>query len=320
MTAPWKERPEGGTPFAVRFFRNLALVCGRGAGRLLLLPTVVWFLLRRGPERRASRAYLARVLGRAPTWADLARHLHCFSATILDRAFMLTESFRRFDIRSHGLDELHRVIDLGRGTLLLGSHLGSFEALRVLSLQRPDVQVRVVLDVRQSPKLTSTLNALNPAIAATVIDAGQDGTAIVLAIREALERNAIVALLADRARPGEATVRTDFLGAAAPFPTAPWLIAAALKVPVCLCFGLYRGGNRYDLHFEHFDDVVAIPRASRQAALAQVIARYAGRLEHYARLAPYNWFNFYDFWQHPEDPGSAGARMGMLRGRGAEAD
>jgi predicted LPLAT superfamily acyltransferase len=24
--------------------------------------------------------------------------------------------------------------------------------------------------------------------------------------------------------------------------------------------------------------------------------RYLARLEHYARLAPYNWFNFYSFW------------------------
>ena len=24
--------------------------------------------------------------------------------------------------------------------------------------------------------------------------------------------------------------------------------------------------------------------------------RYVTRLEHYARLAPYNWFNFYSFW------------------------
>jgi Predicted acyltransferase len=24
--------------------------------------------------------------------------------------------------------------------------------------------------------------------------------------------------------------------------------------------------------------------------------RYAARLEHYCREAPFNWFNFYDFW------------------------
>jgi predicted LPLAT superfamily acyltransferase len=28
--------------------------------------------------------------------------------------------------------------------------------------------------------------------------------------------------------------------------------------------------------------------------------RYADRLEHYCRLAPYNWFNFHDFWQSDE--------------------
>jgi predicted LPLAT superfamily acyltransferase len=25
--------------------------------------------------------------------------------------------------------------------------------------------------------------------------------------------------------------------------------------------------------------------------------RYADRLEYFARLAPYNWVNFYDFWE-----------------------
>jgi len=28
-----------------------------------------------------------------------------------------------------------------------------------------------------------------------------------------------------------------------------------------------------------------------------VLRRYAERLEHYCRIAPYNWFNFYDFWR-----------------------
>jgi predicted LPLAT superfamily acyltransferase len=28
-----------------------------------------------------------------------------------------------------------------------------------------------------------------------------------------------------------------------------------------------------------------------------LLLRYVERLEHYCRLAPYNWFNFYDFWR-----------------------
>jgi hypothetical protein len=37
--------------------------------------------------------------------------------------------------------------------------------LRVMTLQRPDVTVRVVLNTRQTPAMTELLHALNPAIA-----------------------------------------------------------------------------------------------------------------------------------------------------------
>ena len=79
----------------------------------------------------------------------------------------------------------------------------------------------------------------------------------------------------------------------------PWLLAHALQVPVMLCFGLYLGGNRYRLVFEPFAECVAIPRERRGPALDALLARYAARLEHYVRVAPYNWFNFHDFWRQP---------------------
>src|SRR5690606_12242539 len=100
----------------------------------------------------------------------------------------------------------------------------------------------------------------------------------------------------DRTQPGEPTHAVPFLGDEAEFPVAPWLLAAVLQVPVQLAFGLYRGGNRYDLAFEPFTDGLAIPRRERAAAVPALIARYAARLEHHVRDAPYNWFNFYDFW------------------------
>lgn len=297
MSADWTRRPEGGGRFAIWLLRGVALRIGRAPARLLLYPITLYFLLRRGPERRAARAYLARVLGRPARLVDVARLIHRFAGTVLDRVYLLGEQFRRFAVTTHGLEALHAAMDRGRGVLLLGSHLGSFEALRVLSLQRPDVRVRAVLDVGQNAAVTELLGALNPAIAASVIDARQDGTAVVLAIKEALDAQALVTLLADRARPDEPALRANFLGAPAPFPTAPWLIAAALKVPVVLCFGLYRGGNRYELHFETFADELAIERRDRAAALGTILARYAARLEHYTRYEPWNWFNFYDFWQ-----------------------
>ncbi len=313
----WKQRPEGGGRFALWLIRGIALYGGRGLGRLLLYPITLYFLLRRGPERRASRAYLDRVLGRPATLLDVARHIHTFAATILDRVFMLSQRLDRFEVTVHGLDRLHAAMDRGRGVLLLGSHHGSFESLRVLSLARPDADIRVVLDKGQNAAITQLLDALNPKLARGIIDAGQGGTAIVLAIGEAAAQGAVIGLLADRARPGESSIDCDFLGSPAPFPTAPMLIASSLHLPVVLSFGLYRGGRRYDLHFEVFSEGLHIPRGQRGTLLREHVQRYAQRLEHYVRLAPFNWFNFYDFWQtdartadRPADPAepAAGAR------------
>lgn len=296
MKQEWIKRPEAGTTFGYKLLATFAMMCGRAAARLVLYPITLYYLLRRGPERRASRVYLERVTGRKASLWEVARHIHCFAATILDRAFLLAESFKRFDIRIHGLDELRKAWGGERGVLIFGSHLGSFDALRVLAQIRSDVTVRVVLDVEHNAALAKILSALNPALAKSIINARQEGATTALAIKEALDEKSLVTLLVDRARPGNQVTLVDFLGHPAPFPTGPWQLAAALKAPVVLCFGLYRGGNRYDLHFEPFTDALIVERAQREAGLKATIQRFADRLAHYARLAPYNWFNFYDFW------------------------
>ncbi|HET6603324.1 MAG TPA: acyltransferase [Xanthomonadaceae bacterium] len=312
----WRQRPEGGTRLAIRAIRFVALRLGRPLARLLLYPITLYFVLVRGPERRASREFLARATGHRAGLVQVARHLHCFAATILDRIYLLSEQLQRFEVRIEGLPMLHEQMDKGRGLLLLGSHLGSFESLRALSATREDLDVRIVLDVRHNAALTEMLAELNPVMAGRIIDAGQDGTAIVMAIKQATDAGAVVALLADRSRPGDPVVMAPFMGDRAPFPSAPFLIASVLQVPVVLCFGFYRGGRRYDLHFELFDQDLHIERRARQQQLAAVVARYAARLEHHARRTPYNWFNFYDFWQRDldrHDPAAGAAGDG--RGR-----
>ncbi|MCD7099863.1 acyltransferase [Stenotrophomonas sp. MMGLT7] len=296
MSASWKQRPEGGSRLALWLIRGIARHGGRGIGRLLLYPITLYFLATRAPERRDSREYLGRVFGRPAKLREVARHIHTFAATILDRVFLLGGQLERFRIEVQGLDQLRAQMDKGRGVLVFGSHLGSFDALRVLAAERPDVQVKVVLDKAHNPALTDMLCALNPQLAANIIDAGMDSTSIVMAIKQAADEGALVALLVDRLRPEDPALPAPFIGQGAMFPTSPWLIAAVLKLPVVLAFGLYRGGNRYQLTFETFSEGLDLPRRQRAPAVAALICDYAARLEHYTRSAPYNWFNFYDFW------------------------
>jgi predicted LPLAT superfamily acyltransferase len=297
MTEHWQSRPEGGNRVALMMIRAIALYGGRALAHVLLWPITFYFLLRRGPERRASRDFLTRVFKRRATFAEVFKHMHYYGATQLDRIFFLARGERGFDILVEGIPMLESYIDKGKGVLLIGSHQGSFEALRALSSRRSDLSLRVVLDKQKTPEMTYLLEELAPHIGACVIDASRGGTSVTLAASEACQDGALVALLADRGRENETLRRIPFMGDAAGFPVGPWLLAHALKVPVVLCFGIYLGGNRYKLIFERFADVVDIPRDCRGPALDAIITRYAARLEHYALTEPYNWFNFHDFWQ-----------------------
>ena len=183
--------------------------------------------------------------------------------------------------------------------------------LRVLGLERPEVPVRILLDVGAGRAHFAAPECAEPRARGQHHQRARcRARPSPSKIKQALDRNAIVAVLADRGQPQQPHADARISSACRRhFPTSPWLLAAALKVPVMLAFGLYRGGNRYDLHFETFADRIVIERSRRAEALAQILQRFADRLAHYARLAPYNWFNFYDFWQQRPPRRSRGAAV-----------
>lgn len=313
MSGHWQNQREGGNRFWLGVLVSAALRFGHGFMRRFLYLISLYYFLRRSAERRASREYLTRLFGhRASLW-QVFKHIHYFATTLLDRIYLLAHGERDFEIEVSGLEQLQHYIAQGQGLLLIGSHQGSFEALRTLAARCPEAKLRVLLDKQKTPAMTELLEALAPEVGEAVIDVSQGGAAITLAMAETCHDGGMVALLADRGRAHETLRRVDFLGQPAPFPIGPWLLASTLQVPVILCFGLYRGGRRYALSFELFMERVEIPREARHQALDDVLRRYAQRLEHYARLEPYNWFNFYDFWQQDIAQAHAGSAARIVR-------
>lgn len=296
MNRDWARLPERGNLTALRLIHWITLHIGRPAGRALLYPITLYFLLTAAPARRGSQLYLRRALDRQPRLRDVFRHIHCFAATILDRVYFLSGRLDRFDVRVFNDQLILDQAASGQGCILLGAHLGSFEALRALGVTVKHFPIKILMNTAHNQGMTRYLSALNPALAAMVIPIS-GGPDTLLKVQESIAQGFMVGALGDRVVPGEKTVHCQFFGQDTPFPAGPLLLAALTGCPVILFFGLYRGGNRYDAHFERLAERIDLDRRRRQEQLGEWAQRYADRLEHYTRLAPYNWFNFYDYWE-----------------------
>jgi predicted LPLAT superfamily acyltransferase len=289
----WLDQSERGSLAAMKALAWVTLKFGRAFGRLFLLPICIYFILFSFEARRSSLDYLRRVLPRPPRWRDVLRHYHTFASTVHDRLFMLTGQYQYFDIRVHGFPEVEAYMR-GNGCILMGSHLGSFEVLRTLGMFKKSLPINVLMHEANANKLNSIFHALNPEIKPHIIAMGRPDT--LLKVHECIERKEIVGMLGDRTFTSDKRVTCDFLDGKITLPQGPMAVAAILEVPVILFFGLYRGGKLYELHFELFEAKPAVERSERTARINQWAQRYADRLEHYCRLAPYNWFNFYRYW------------------------
>ncbi|MEO8440877.1 MAG: acyl-CoA synthetase [Betaproteobacteria bacterium] len=291
----WVARPERSNTLALRLIVAIALTLGRPVARLLLYPICVYFLLFSPASRAGSKKYLRKALAREPRIADAFRHCHTFAATLLDRVFLFNDQYARFDVRVHGEDILREMATSGRGCFLLGAHMGSFEIIRALGRSNTAARISLVMYAENARKFNSVLAAVNPRLGLQVIALGQIDS--MLKVESALNRGEIVGMLGDRTFEDEGTAAYPFFGEEARFPSGPFRLAVLLKRPVVLMFGLYRGGNRYDIYFERLIDTWPAARAGRDLALDQSQRNYVARIEHYCRDAPYNWYNFYDFWR-----------------------
>lgn len=295
MSTGWLRQRERGHLFFYRFIIWVALSLGRPAARFLLYPICAYYLIFSTKARRAVGNFLEVGLKRKVTLVTLFHHYYSFASTLLDRVYLLLGQFSRFKIDIHGIECLDHYSDRGQGCILLGSHLGSFEIVRAIGIARQQPKIKVLMHELNASKIGGIIRHLSPQIADTIIAVGDPET--MLQVKECVDRGGLVGIMGDRLMGHEHHVPCMFLGRQAFFPSGSIRLAHAVKAPIVLFFGLYRGANRYEIHFEPFADEVSLNGNTREQDIRAWTQRYAARLEHYCRMAPDNWFNFYDFWQ-----------------------
>lgn len=298
MSSSWQNLPERSNAFWLQVITWIALRLGRGVSRVLLYPITAYFLIFQNRTLPASRRYLRKALNREPCWRDIFRQYHSFACTLLDRLFVLSNQDKRLDIQVHGLEVLERYASHDKGCLLVGSHLGSFEIIRAVGRTRRGLRVKALMYAEATPQITRLYRTLNPHLHEDIIPVG--GPATLVGLDEYVAGGGLLALLGDRCVTGDKRLQCDFFGEPAWFPQTPVVLSQIVKAPMLLFVCLHKGWGRYEVHFEDLADYRPLQRGERAIEAQEVMQRYAKRLEHYCREAPYNWFNFHDVWQANE--------------------
>ncbi|HLZ97764.1 MAG TPA: hypothetical protein VKP66_07410 [Steroidobacteraceae bacterium] len=296
--AQWIGNRERGSLALLRIMAFLSIRLGRRLSRIPLFGITAYFFLFAPCARRESRRYLCRALGREPRARDRFRQILYFATAIHDRVYLINERYETFRITIEGEALMREMSRRGTGAFLMGAHMGSFEVIGSVGRRNPGLHVSMAMYEDNARKINSILAAINPDANPDVIPLGHLDA--MLRIAERLDRGAFVGLLGDRTLGEEPVHAVTLLGERAYLPTGPMRAAAILRRSVIFMVGLYRGGNHYHVVFEPVADFSAISPKTRDDAVRAAVERYATLLEKYCRSDPYNWFNFFDFWQRPE--------------------
>ncbi len=292
----WATQGERGNMLALRVIAWIALHLGRRVSRWVLVPVVGYFYLSSPQARSASARFLLRIPGHGHGAVAVFRHLYAFAAVTLDRIYFLNGRLDLFDVKVEDLDnQALGKATRGVGMFLMGAHMGSFESVRSIARQHPDLRMVLLMYEENARNIKQLLQAINPSAQQDIIGLGQPSA--MLKVRDELKAGALVGVLADRSVDSGSQMQVDFLGKPAEFPLGPFRLAAMLKHPVFFMVGIHEGENRYTIHLEPVMDFSAVGAVDREEASREALLRYVRLIEQHCLKSPYNWFNFFDFWQ-----------------------
>ncbi|MGS0744070.1 LpxL/LpxP family acyltransferase [Glaciimonas sp. GG7] len=305
----WAQMNEAGFVAGMRLMFWLYRIAGRLPFRLLLYPILGWYLATKPTARHASQAYLRRVRticlaeNMAPPRADLLgvlQHFRAFAESILDKMLLWGGLLKTQNVSLTGQEHILANIAAKRGGLLICAHLGNLELCRVLSRQCSGLRITVLVHTKHAKAFNRLLAQLDPDSQLNLMQVTELTPAMAMRLAEKVARGEFVAIAGDRipvsSQPRVASA--PFLGASAPFPIGPYVLASVLQCPVYLLFSLTMDSTerRSECHFELFRETVFLPRKQRAQALDELAAAYAEGLQKFCLRAPLQWFNFYDFW------------------------
>ncbi len=302
----WSGLAERGSFGAIRLMAWIYGTLGRRISELVLYPVVAYFFLRERASRRASRSYLDRVrripeaarhLRRGPRFMAPFWHYHEFALQMFDRMVLWGGGLSRFRMTHQGGEHLFKLARERRGGILFGAHVGSFDMARQLAGEH-GLMLNVVMYTAHAERINRFFEQLDPSSRVRMLSPDPTSVHTAFEIKACIDRGELVGILGDRMPAGdrEQAVQIEFLGERAPFPLSPFRMACLLGCPTFLSLCVRTGPASYETIVEPIGEGRCVPRGERDKAAEELARAFVRALEAVCKRYPYEWFNFFDFW------------------------
>ncbi len=298
----WADVKEAGASIGMKVLYYILVIFGAIPVYIALYPVILYFYLFKSEARKASREYLGNL---ATCYPELKlksspligfKHFLQFANLIVDKVQVWMGRLNIEDLEFVDRQIITDYMNNGTGALLVGSHHGNLEVCRGLSRQVPGVKVNVLVHTKHAMKFNSLLSDVDASNRMNLIQVSEIDPATIIFLKEKIDNGEFVVIVGDRIPiSSDSTQQAEFLGKQADFPIGPYVLAMLLGCPIVLIFCLKHSG-KYKMYFEKFVDRVKRVRKDRDSVFADLVQQYAKRLEHYCKLAPLQWGNFFPFW------------------------
>lgn len=292
--------------------------------RIIAFPVGFFYFLFSKKARLESKRFLNRIarLIKEPTLAKKCvsplaplKHIISFSLTLIEKIqgwggrFPLKNiQFNNDDIKNL-IDELNR----GNGAFLVFSHLGNSELLRsLLYSDKTGVSRKVpaatIMDVKVTAHFVKMLKDLNLQSSVDIISTDDIGPQTAILLEEKLSGGGVVLIAGDRtSAAGDSNITLPFLGTNAPFPLGVFYLLSLINYPVYFIFGLRNKclslKSLYNMFVHKSDISFNCTRKERRQRSNDLAKSFVSLLESYCKKFPFQWFNFFDFWQEENAQG-----------------
>lgn len=222
----------------------------------------------------------------------LLKNYRFFGQSLIDKvAVALRPNHHGITINRDGEHFFHEMLSKGKGGILIGAHLGSWDLAGQL-LVEVAVHVNIVMFDGEEPAIKKLIEQKTGKPIYNIIYIREDMSHI-YKIHDALKNNELVCLHGDRFIKGQRCVKMDFLGQPAYFPEGPFALAAAMKAPISFVFAIKTSKSHY--HFKASPPTILEEKGATAAKTLR--QNYVALLEENLKNHPEQWYNYYDFWE-----------------------